>query len=102
MTTQHLPDFIRPGSIVHIQEWVARIVDVAVSATSAMVLVESPKMVYRNGRAEWLEYTLMPGAWRSATADEWVSEVNTYLRQLERKIKELEKLRDEVSREATR
>lgn len=51
------PEWLKIGQIVKIAEWPGRIIDVAETETGTlMVLVESPKGIWRNHRPEWLEY----------------------------------------------
>jgi hypothetical protein len=53
MTT---PDFLKVGAVVKVQHWYSEIIDVAVSDSRLMVLVKSPKGIWRNHPAEWLEF----------------------------------------------
>jgi hypothetical protein len=51
------PDFLKIGQLVMIDGWCGRIEDVAVTeAGGIMVLVNSPKAIWRNQRPEWLPY----------------------------------------------
>lgn len=51
------PGFLTVGNIVKVQHWYGEIVDVAVTdAGRVMVLVKSPKGIWRNHPDEWLEY----------------------------------------------
>ncbi len=50
-------EFLRIGSLVRVQHWVGEIVDVAETAGGKiMIQVQSPKGIWRNHPAEWLEY----------------------------------------------
>ena len=51
------PDFLKVGAIVKVQHWYGEVVDIATTeAGRVMVLVISPKGIWRNHPAEWLEY----------------------------------------------
>lgn len=50
------PDFLQKGAIVKVQHWYGEIIDIALSDTKIMVLVVSPKGIWRNHPEEWLEY----------------------------------------------
>lgn len=51
------PDYIHVGAIIKVAEWYGQIVDLAVTEQDRiMVLVTSPKALYRNHRDEWLEF----------------------------------------------
>lgn len=52
------PEWLKPGALVKVQHWYGVVEDVAVSELHVMVLVKSPKGVWRNQRdaSEWLEY----------------------------------------------
>lgn len=51
------PEWLKIGQLVKVAEWPGRIIDVTETETGKlMVLVESPKGVWRNHRPEWLEY----------------------------------------------
>ena len=96
-----LPDFIFPGAIIKLQGWVGVIVDIALSKDKAMLLIKSPKNAFRARYTEWLEYNLLPDEFSTATLEEFVKEVEVYKSLAEKKIRELEALRDEVSREGS-
>lgn len=52
------PDFLEVGVFVMVQNyWVAKIVDIAISETGrVMLLLKSPKGIWRNRTEEWLQY----------------------------------------------
>jgi hypothetical protein len=51
------PEFLKAGQLVMVDGWPGRIDDVAETDNGAiMVLVSSPKGVWRNHRPEWLPY----------------------------------------------
>lgn len=52
------PDWLKPGAFVKVQHWYGLVEDVAVSPARIMVLIKSPKGIWRNQRdaSEWLEY----------------------------------------------
>jgi hypothetical protein len=56
--TKTKPDWLKRGALVKVQHWYGVVEDVAVSESRVMVLIKSPKGVWRNQRdaSEWLEY----------------------------------------------
>ena len=52
------PDWLQRGAFVKVQHWYGVVEDVAVSESRVMLLIKSPKGVWRNQRdaSEWLEY----------------------------------------------
>ena len=50
------PAWLKVGAIVKVQHWFGIVEDVAVSHSRIMVLVRSPKGIWRNHPSEWLEY----------------------------------------------
>jgi hypothetical protein len=67
-----VPDWLKPGALVEFAFCVGQVVDVAVSPERIMVLVKSPKGVWRNHPAEWLEYketALKPTTFERAERD---------------------------------
>lgn len=51
-----IPEWLKPGELVEFAFCVGEVVDVAVSPERVMVLVKSPKGIWRNHPTEWLEY----------------------------------------------
>lgn len=86
------PDFLKVGGIVKVQHWYGEIVDVAVSDRRIMVLVKSPKGIWRNHPAEWLEYD--ESQITPAAPDEAVSSIEVYQERVERMLEEIEGLRE--------
>ncbi len=72
-----IPSYLRKGALVKVQYWVGEIEDVCVSDTRIMVLVSSPKGIWRNHPAEWLEY--QEGQIVSATGKEAIESINVYI-----------------------
>jgi hypothetical protein len=51
------PAFLKIGQLVMTDGWPGEIMDVAETDTGAiMVLINSPKAIWRNHRPEWLQY----------------------------------------------
>ena len=52
------PEWLKRGALVKVQHWYGLVEDVAVSDQHVMVLIKSPKGIWRNQRnaSEWLEY----------------------------------------------
>jgi hypothetical protein len=73
MTT---PPWLVKGAWIEFAFCVGRIVDIAISEERVMVLVESPKGIWRNHPAEWLEYK--PDAIKPATPDRITRDFELY------------------------
>jgi len=86
------PDFLKVGAIVKVQHWYGQIVDIAESDTRIMVLVTSPKALWRNHPAEWLEFDAEQIT-ATSIADA-VADFDFYLSRVRRTLHEIETLRD--------
>jgi len=53
---KNLPEWLMVGALIEFVFSVGRVVDIAISEQRVMLLVESPKGIWRNHPAEWLEY----------------------------------------------
>ena len=71
-----LPGWLKRGQLVEFGFAVGEIIDVAVSPDRVMVLVTSPKGIWRNHPAEWLEYK--DGALKPASRERAERDVNLY------------------------
>lgn len=85
-----VPDWLERGNLVEFAFCVGEVVDVAVSAERIMVLVKSPKGIWRNHAAEWLEYK--EGAIKPATRERALSDLELYRSYIERMLRELDTL----------
>jgi hypothetical protein len=88
--TTNKPDWLAPGAFVKVQHWYGIIEDVAVSPARIMVLVKSPKGVWRNQRdaSEWLEYIedqIVP-----ADKSEIEREVEVHVKRVQQMLKDLD------------
>lgn len=72
----NIPEWLQPGTLVEFAFSVGEILDVAVSPERIMVLVKSPKGIWRNHPAEWLEYK--PGAIQPTTPERAAQEIELY------------------------
>jgi hypothetical protein len=89
-----LPDFIRVGAIVKIAEWHGQIVDVAQTETGKiMVLITSPKAVFRKHRDEWLEF--IPDLMQPATAEDYLHDIEYYAKRTRLNLEKLERMAEE-------
>ena len=86
------PDFLKVGAIVKVQHWYGQIVDIAESDTRIMVLVTSPKALWRNHPAEWLEFDAEQIT--ATSIAEAVADFDFYLSRVRRTLHEIEALRD--------
>jgi hypothetical protein len=84
------PDFLQIGNLVLVdRHWHGVIEDVAeTDGGKVMVLLNSPKAIWRNHRPEWLEYQearILPATWQEAEPrfDTYIERVETMLSDLE-------------------
>lgn len=85
------PEWLKPGELVEFAFSVGEIQDVAVSEQRIMVLVKSPKGIWRNHPAEWLEFksdAIKPAARERAERE--VKLYRGYVRQMLSALDELE------------
>ncbi len=84
------PDWLKPGALVEFAFCVGEILDVAVSETRVMVLVTSPKGIWRNHPAEWLEYK--PDAIKPATFERAQRDLQLYREYIVKQLNALDEL----------
>jgi hypothetical protein len=66
-----LPDYIHPGAIVRVMDWVG----VVLSIDGNLVTLESPKRVVNlKTSLDVLDYSLAPQLWQRATVDELIAD----------------------------
>ena len=85
--TNNPPDWLKVGAIVKVQHWYGIVEDVATSSARIMVLVRSPKGVWRNHPSEWLEY--QEGQIMPADNDQFAREVELHVERIKRMLEEL-------------
>lgn len=73
-----LPDYIKVNQFVRIAEWVGKVEDVANGGEHTLVLVSSPKQVYRHSTPEWLPYFPELDLIQPATLEEYEKECRAY------------------------
>ena len=78
-------DFVRCGFFV------GRIEDIATSERRVMLLIHSPKGVWRNHGPEWIEYD--PEAVTKVSGEEYNVEVDRYRERVQETLKQLEGMR---------
>jgi len=90
------PEWLKRGALVKVQHWYGLVEDVAVSDQHMMVLIKSPKGIWRNQRdaSEWLEY--IEGQITPATLDEMEKEINTHTERIQRMLADLNGFREAV------
>ena len=90
------PEWLKPGALVKIQHWYGLVEDAAVSDQHVMVLIKSPKGIWRNQRdaSEWLEY--IEGQIIPATPDEMEKEINAHAERIQRMLADLNVFREIV------
>jgi len=90
------PEWLKRGALVKVQHWYGLIEDVAVSDQHVMVLIKSPKGIWRNQRdaSEWLEY--IEGQITLATPDEMEKEINAHAERIQMMLAELNEFRESV------
>ena len=90
------PDWLKYGALVKVQHWYGLVEDVAVSDLHVLVLIKSPKGIWRNQRdaSEWLEY--VEGQIIPATSDEMEKEINAHAERIQRMLADLNEFREAV------
>jgi hypothetical protein len=90
------PEWLKRGALVKVQYWFGLVEDVAVSDRRVMVLIKSPKGIWRNQRdaSEWLEY--IDGQITPATSDEMDKEINIHAERIQRMLADLSEFREVV------
>jgi stage V sporulation protein SpoVS len=85
------PEFLQIGAIVKVQHFYAEVVDVAVTeGGKVMVQVASPKGIWRNHPAEWLEY--QEGQIVAGDLEQAVKSVGIHRRLVEKMLRDLEEM----------
>ena len=84
------PDWLKIGEWIEFAFCVGRITDIAISNERIMVLVQSPKSVWRNHPAEWLEYK--PDAIKLATPERIERDFELYRAHITEMLQALEKM----------
>ena len=91
MATNNLESWMTIGAYVKIAEWVGQIVDIAVTENGRiMLLITSPKGIYRNHRDEWLEY--QDGLILPATREDYLRDVQLYIKRTSINLEKLNQL----------
>ncbi len=86
-----LPDYIYVGAIVKVVEWYGQIIDIATTEQGkVMVLVTSPKAIFRNHRDEWLEFDANSIA--PAKPADYARDIEFYAKRARLNLEKLEKL----------
>lgn len=90
------PKWLKHGALVKVQHWYGLVEDVAVSDQHVMVLIKSPKGIWRNQRdaSEWLEY--IEGQITLATPDELETEITAHAERIQRMLADLNEFREIV------
>lgn len=90
------PGWLKRGALVKVQHWYGVVEDVAISDLRVMVLIKSPKGIWRNQRdaSEWLEY--IEGQIVPATADELEKEINAHTERIQQMLEDLQTFRATV------
>lgn len=87
-----MTDFLKVGAVVKIQHWHGEIVDLARSENGRiMLLVKSPKGIWRNHPAEWLEY--QEGQIQEADLKEAIQSFDFFIQQVEKMLEALKTMR---------
>lgn len=88
------PEWLKRGALVKVQHWIGMVEDVAVSEKRVMVLIKSPKGIWRNQRdaSEWLEY--IEGQILPTTSEEMEKEINAHADRIQRMLADLNTFRE--------
>ena len=75
-----------PGQLVRVngRHWYGEIVDVAISNKRIMLLISSPKGIWRNHGPEWLEY--IPEQIKPATTIAAIENAENYVQRIEKNL----------------
>jgi hypothetical protein len=91
MDTNNLESWMTIGAYVKVAEWVGQIVDIAHTENGRiMLLITSPKGIYRNHRDEWLE--VQPGMIQPATREDYLRDVQLYIQRTSTNLEKLNQL----------
>jgi predicted DNA-binding transcriptional regulator len=92
--TMNKPEWLKRGALVKVQHWYGLVEDVAVSDLHILVLIKSPKGIWRNQReaSEWLEY--IEGQIIPATPEEMEKEITAHVERIQRMLDDLSKFRE--------
>ena len=90
------PEWLKRGALVKVQHWYGFVEDVAVSDRHVMVLVKSPKGIWRNQRdaSEWLEY--IEGQIIPAKPEEMEKEITAHAERIQHMLADLSAFRETV------
>jgi hypothetical protein len=91
------PEWLKPGALVKVQHWHGVVEDVAVSPARIMVLIKSPKGIWRNQRdaSEWLEY--IEGQIMPVSKAQIEEDIETHEIRIRAMLEELTKFRQEIN-----
>ena len=95
------PDFLKVGSLIKVNGYVGRILEIAESDNSLMVKVESAKGVRRFQRPDWLDYTSAPDLWEPASMQDLLDDAEKEKRAALKSIEAVEKYVNKVTAETT-
>lgn len=88
-----VPEWLQPGALVEFAFCVGQVVDIATSPERIMVLVKSPKGIWRNHPAEWLEY--QEGAIKPANQERARRDLELYRDYISKMLAEIDALESE-------
>jgi hypothetical protein len=89
------PEFLQIGQLVKVQHWYGEIEDICTSDQRIMLLVKSPKGIWRNHAAEWLEFD--PQQIKPATVAEAVKSIEIYTARVQQMLADLETMQTKWS-----
>ncbi|MEW5827282.1 MAG: hypothetical protein AB1846_00215 [Chloroflexota bacterium] len=90
------PEWLRRGAFVKVQHWYGIVEDVAISDRRVMVLIKSPKGIWRNQRdaSEWLEF--IEGQITPADPEELDRDINAHAERIQRMLADLSAFREAI------
>ncbi len=93
------PEWLKRGALVKVQHWYGVVEDVAISEMRVMVLVKSPKGIWRNQRdaSEWLEY--IEGQITHADSAALEQDIEAHAERIQRMLNELNTFRELIHKE---
>lgn len=94
------PEWLKPGAFVKVQHWYGVVEDVAVSPVRIMVLIKSPKGIWRNQRdaSEWLEY--IEGQIVPAEREAIEQDIDAHAERIRRMLTDLDTFRNMINHHA--
>ena len=86
------PEFLKIGALVKAQHWYGQIDDICISPSRIMLLISSPKGIWRCHRAEWVEYDAQYVT--PANHGEAMRDIEIHRKRLVEQVREMDELKE--------